>query len=1082
MAEKYDHRAIEKKWQKRWSDEGLFRAPKKPGQRATYILDMFPYPSGDGLHVGHPEGYTATDIYSRYVRMKGVHVLHPMGWDAFGLPAENAAIKKGIHPRVVTEQNITNFKRQIQSLGFSYDWDREVNTTDPAYYKWTQWIFLQLFKRGLAYEKEAPIWWCPKDKTGLANEEVVNGCCERCGTPVEKKMLKQWMLRITAYADRLLEGLEKLDWPESIKALQRNWIGKSEGALITFSLRGITHQSDDKHVVEVFTTRPDTVYGATFLVISPELAQQWMVVGWKGPVEVERYVQRSLTETEIERQDTKKEKTGVDTGIRALNPATEEEIPVWVADYVLGGYGTGAIMAVPAHDERDFAFAKKFGLPIRRVVDPKFAVPAGREDSPVPDQDFVKRQAVCAIVRNPKTDKYLCIAWKGVDMHGLVTGGVEADEDPVEAAKREVQEETGYNNLRVIDGPDIGVQTFFYHRVKKQNRWAQFTYVFLELEDEGRDPVHKEEAAQHEVVWKGIDELKDFFTVFEGSFIVDVLKNPDFCFSGEGILTNSGDFSDLDSADGRKRIVAWLESTGKAKTKVQYKLRDWVFSRQRYWGEPIPVIHCDHCRQTVESTPWVLNFYQHAWDQIQSGEKTIETRALNPEEPGRYFGDVRVGDLIKAVLKGTDQVMYLKVERRHVFRSLKELLAKKDVVQYIGNRNERWTLDKLKKAYAFTPDYIDRIERHGLVAWEVKRIIPGVIPLKEDDLPLKLPDVEKYEPTGTGESPLAAIDNWVNVTCRVCGHPATRETNTMPQWAGSCWYYLRFTDPHNEQEFASAAAMKTWLPVDLYVGGAEHAVLHLLYARFWHKALFDAGFIPKEVGDEPFTTLKNQGLILGPDGEKMSKSRGNVINPDDIVEKYGADTLRMYEMFMGPFEDAKPWDTNGIIGVRRFLEKVWRAAERIDDSTADNRQHKYVNLVTTGIDNFRFNTCVSDLMKWLNDMGNEGVSKDELSTFLKLLSPFAPHISEELWSRLGHTTLLASEKWPKFDPKKIKEETVTIAIQVMGKLRGTLIVEAGATQTEVEQAAKAEPNVAKFLTSQPKKIIFVKDKLINFVV
>lgn len=843
---RYDHQAIEKKWQEKWAEEKVFSAslptgasrhlPSGRGGRSVYILDMFPYPSGDGLHVGHPIGYIATDIIARYRRMKGDEVLHPMGWDAFGLPTENAAIKKGVHPTVVTKKNIANFKRQIMSLGFSYDWDREINTTDPKYYKWTQWIFLQLYKRGLAYESELPIWWCPKDKTGLANEEVVDGCCERCGTKVERKMLRQWVLKITDYAERLLDGLEKLEWPDSIKALQRNWIGKSEGAMITFSLRGITGQDDDKHKVQVFTTRPDTLFGATFLVISPEVAQTWLNVGWKADAKVKKYITKALTETEISRQDMSQAKTGVDSGIRAVHPATKEEIPVWVADYVLGGYGTGAIMAVPAHDERDFKFAKKFGLEIRTVITTP-ALPAGR---PTPL-----------------------------------------------------------------------------------------------LEKEGADRL----------------------------------------YTGEGPLINSGEFDGLDSTEVRKKITAKF-----GKAKVQYKLRDWIFSRQRYWGEPIPLVHCP-----------------------------------------------------------TD----------------------------------------------------------------------GVVPVPEDQLPLELPDIEKYEPTGTGESPLAAIKDWVHTTCPKCGGPAKRETNTMPQWAGSCWYYLRFADPDNGKEFASEQAMKTWLPVDLYVGGAEHAVLHLLYARFWYKVLFDAGFIPKEVGDEPFAKLKNQGLILGPDGEKMSKSRGNVINPDDIIEQYGADTLRMYEMFMGPFEDAKPWDTNGIVGVRRFLERVQKVVSLLAVSnlkkTESRSIHRTVQKITDGIVNFRFNTVVSDLMIFFDGVNSKpdwrpklnsnrefegtGFDREALEKFLKLLSPLAPHLAEELWAQLGHATLLAQEQWPTYDSTKLAEENVTIAVQVNGKHRGNVTISTGSDETQVREAAGEEANVKKYLPPggagsgfAGKKVIFVKDKLINFVV
>jgi len=814
---KYDHLAIEKKWQQRWQDAGIFRAPDVPAKNHQYVLDMFIYPSGDGLHVGHPEGETATDIISRYLMMKGTTVLHPMGWDAFGLPAENAAIQKGIHPRIVTEQNIKNCKRQLQLLGFSYDWDREVNTTDPKYYKWTQWIFLQLYKRGLAYEQEMPIWWCPKDKTGLANEEVVGGVCDRCGTKVEKKMLRQWVLKITAYAERLLAGLDKLDWPDSIKLLQRNWIGKSEGAEVVFEISA-QGRNDKNHPITVFTTRPDTLFGATYLVLSPEHPLVIEITKPKQKSAVEKYLKEISSKSDLERTALEKEKTGVFTGAYAVNPVNNEKIPVWIADYVLMSYGTGAIMAVPAHDERDFAFAKKFDLEIRGVITP------------------------------PKSPPQLRGGGGGV----RTSGGV--------------------------------------------------------------------------------------------------------AYIGEGAMINSGEFDGLGSEEGRKKIVSWLSKEGKAIPKVNYKLRDWIFSRQRYWGEPIPLVHCE-----------------------------------------------------------------------------------KD----------------------------------------------GVVAVPEKDLPVLLPDVKKYEPTGTGESPLAAIDEWVNTKCPQCGGPAKRETNTMPQWAGSCWYYLRYLDPHNDKELAAPEKMKAWLPVDLYVGGAEHAVLHLLYARFWHMVLFDAGVIPPECGDEPFMKLKNQGLILGEDGEKMSKSRGNVINPDDIIAKFGADSLRLFEMFMGPFEDAKPWSTQGIVGVRRFLEKVWSAKEKVVKEkvvkSSEMQGTGDAHDITRGIEEFKFNTCVSDLMKWVNRWSYEKtINRREFEMFLKVLSPLAPHLAEEIWSELGHSDLIATTEWP-HTKRWIKKET-TIAIQVMGKLRGTITVPTGSEQATVESAAKAEPNVEKFLTNEPKIIIFVKDKLINFVV
>ncbi len=1241
----------------------------------VYVLDMFPYPSGDGLHVGHPEGYTATDIYSRYLRMKGEKVLHPMGWDAFGLPTENAAIKKGIHPRIVTEQNVKNFKRQIQAIGFSYDWDREINTTDPKYYKWTQWIFLQLFKKGLAYEKEAPIWWCPKDKTGLANEEVVNGKCDRCGTTVEKKMLKQWMLKITAYADRLLEGLDHVDWPEGIKTLQRNWIGKSDGADVKFSivphqrvlvatnnsskverirklmgdsgvsfvtpkeekissedavegsdlvanalaktksyegkttlpilgtdsgffidgvnedpakvkrnaLRGrdekevpqeevsqlileyyqslakkhggsveahwedifvlvlpdgtvkrssskrfvtltskvhkpvdlyfpmrslyinrstgkySVDQTEDEelnvdlapykealkkilfHDVIVFTTRPDTLFGATYLVLSPEheLVEQITTKGQKKAVD--KYVKSVSAKSDLERATSEKEKTGVFTGAYAINPVNNEKIPVWIADYVLMSYGTGAIMAVPAHDKRDSTFAKKYKLPITTVIEPITGAPEKNEEF---------RRSIVAIVQDPKTKKVLTINW-GPKNGGMlfVGGGREKDENPVDCTKREINEETGYTDVEFVGQSEIIHHHYFAHSKNvARNIEAIGLFFHLKSNKQNQQALEKDEEGKFTVGWTSVAEAGQAVRdplhryVFE-KFITEA------CYSGEGIITNSGAYDGLSTPEMREKIVTALEKEGKAKATVQYKLRDWVFSRQRYWGEPIPLVKCESCKLKVEGTPHYLHFYKREiWDSLSDGSKTIETRALNPEEPGRYFGDIKPEDYVKAIFKPTGEVMWLRVKGVKTYKSLAELYKDKDALKRKSPGRRFASVKELEKAYdELVPGYADRINKHGLAAFEVKPVIPGIIPLKEHELPLELPDVEKYEPTGTGESPLAAIDEWVNVTCRACGKPAKRETNTMPQWAGSCWYYIRFADPHNDKAIASNEAMKTWLPVDLYVGGAEHAVLHLLYARFWHKVLYDVGAIPKEVGDEPFMKLKNQGLILGPDGEKMSKSRGNVINPDEIIAKYGADTLRMYEMFMGPFEDAKPWDTNGIVGVRRFLERVVETSTRVGDATevgdVGAMRHGFIKSITVGIEEFRFNTCVSDFMKWINHWKKwPRVPREEFEVFLKLLSPFAPHIAEELWSHLGHKTLLAQEKWPKFDPKKIKEETVTIAIQVMGKLRGTVAVSAGAAQEEVETLAKVEPNVAKYLTSEPKKIIFVKDKLINFMV
>lgn len=793
---KYNHAEIEQKWQKIWAEKKAFETPEIASEKKCYVLDMFPYPSGDGLHVGHPKGYIATDVYARMKMMQGYDVLHPMGWDAFGLPAENYAIKNKVHPKVAVEKNIARFKDQLSKIGFTYDWNREINTTDPEYYRWTQWIFLQLYKKGLAYESFEPINWCPSCQTGLANEDLEQGKCERCGSVVEKRPMRQWMLKITEYADKLLRGLPDLQWPESIKESQRNWIGKSEGAEISFPII-FDSMGAKEGLIPVFTTRPDTLFGATYLVLSPEHPWVQLAIDDDHDVlankeEVRAYVKRASEKTEIDRTDATKEKTGVAVqGVMAKNPATGKEIPVWVADYVFADYGTGAIMAVPAHDERDKQFAEKFGLPIISVV--------GEDD----------------------------------------------------------------------------------------------------------------------------------------------------------VLVDSGEYTGMQVEEAKEKITA---AFGKKTT--QYKLRDWVFSRQRYWGEPIPIIHCE-----------------------------------------------------------------------------------KD----------------------------------------------GVVPVPESDLPVRLPEVEMYEPTGTGESPLAGIEEWVHVLCPTCGGPAKRETNTMPQWAGSSWYYMRYIDPKNSKEFVSLEKEKSWMPVDVYVGGAEHATRHLIYARFWHIVLHEMGYVGTP---EPFHTLEHVGLILAEDGKKMSKRWGNVVNPDDIVASAGADTLRLYEMFMGPFNQAVAWSTAGMQGPRRFIERVWRmgTAGAISGTAQDSEGvivalHKTISRVTTDTQSFRFNTAVSSLMECLNAMEKEkSISKKTFETFLLLLAPYAPHVAEELWEYLGNTSLISRSSWPEFDASLVVEKTVSIAVQVNGKVRGELSVDPAAAQAEVESAARALENVEKYLEGKTeKKVIYVPGRLINFV-
>ena len=799
---KYPFTEIEKKWQDFWEQNKTFKVtedPSVPKEKRKYILDMFPYPSSQGLHVGHPEGYTATDIYSRYLRMEGYQVLHPMGFDSFGLPAENYAIKTGTHPRLATEDNIKGFLRQIKSLGFSYDWDRQVSTHTPEYYRWTQWIFLKLYEKGLAYEAKSPINWCPSCLTGLANEEVKDGKCERCHTVVSRKNLRQWILKITEYGDRLLEDIDKLDWSDAIKTMQRNWIGRSEGANVKFSVDG----SDD--IIEVYTTRPDTLFGATYMVLSPEHDLVHKITSSQQKEAIAEYIDLASKKSDLERTDLAKDKSGVFTGAYAINPLNNEKIPIWIADYVLISYGHGAIMAVPAHDTRDWEFAKQFNLPI----------------------------------------------------------------------------------IEVLKGGNV------------QNE----------------------------------------------------------AHTGEGEHVNSGFLDGLGKQDGIEAATNWLKEHGLGESAVNYKLRDWVFSRQRYWGEPIPLVHCDSC---------------------------------------------------------------------------------------------------------------------------------GIVPLDEKDLPLTLPEVDSYTPTGTGESPLAGIDEWVNTKCPKCGGDAKRETNTMPQWAGSCWYYLRYLDPHNSEELASRDKIDYWMPVDLYIGGLEHAVLHLLYARFWHKVLFDIGLVG---GDEPFQRLINQGMILGEGGIKMSKSLGNVINPDEIIADFGTDTMRLYEMFMGPLKVSKPWSTKGTAGVYRFLDRVWRVSEREiseDKPTPELIKilHQTIKKVSQDTSDLEFNTAIAQMMIFINEIFKSPVLYREIwETFVLLLSPYAPHLGEELWQKLGNKDSLAYETWPVWDEELVKESVVEIVMQINGKVRAKLELPAGTSKDETEKLALENERIKTYTEGKTiVKVITVPDKLVNIVV
>lgn len=951
--ENYNHKEIEKKWQDKWNEKGIYKvADQVPGKENFYTLFEFPYPSGN-LHIGHWYAFAVPDIFARMKRMQGYNVLFPIGFDAFGLPAENAAIKRGLNPKKWTYENITYMENQLRSMGASFDWSRKVVTSDPEYYKWTQWLFLRLYQKGLAYKKKAFVNWCPSCQTVLANEQVIThstisgqvGKCERCGTEVVQKDLEQWFFKTTAYAERLLSDMENLKWPDAIKEAQKNWIGKSEGAEIEFKIKGMEEK------IKVFTTRADTIFGVTYIVLAPEHGlierlKDSKIENWK---EIQNYIKQTKQKTEIERTSEGKDKTGVEIkGIKVVNPANGEEVPVFIADYVLGSYGTGAVMAVPAHDERDFEFAKKYNLPVKESVIPRLV---DERNPHVKGKNIVFRNAVIVVVRNPKNGKFLCLKWKKHAWVTFVMGGIEEGEDPVSAAIREIKEETGYQNVRFVKNL-LSAQSEFFAAHKDVNRVAHTRNLLFDLVDEERENIATEEADIHEIEWRDLEGVNmPDMTHSEMNLILSGLEFGFRPFVGEGILINSGEFSRMSSEEAREKIA---EKFGEKV--VKYKLRDWLLSRQRYWGCPIPVVY-------------------------------------DPE----------------------------------------------------------------RKAH----------------------------PIPEEKLPWLLPqDVTDFAPKG--ESPIATSKELRERVEKEFGKGWTPEFDTMDTFVDSSWYFLRYCDPHNKIQPFDKLRARNWMPVSRYSGGSEHTNMHLLYARFFHKALFDLGLVNES---EPFIERMNRGLILGPDGAKMSKSKGNVIDPDSQVSKFGADTVRIYLGFIGPYNEVGqyPWNVGGIVGSKRFLEKVWRLSLKLDKFTHPetiNLLHRTIKKVTEDIEFYKFNTAISAMMIFLSEADVSGIDNESFEIFLKLLAPFAPHITEEIWiEKLGHKNSIHLEKWPVWDETKLGRDKVTIAVQVNGKIRSQFEANFDISELEARNKALSLVEVKKWVGQNDiKKVVFIPNKIINIVV
>lgn len=958
----YDFKKVESKWQKYWEENGTYRFNKNNIDKKFYCLEMFSYPSGAKLHLGHWYNYGPSDTFARFKRMQGYEVFHPMGFDAFGLPAENYAIKTGIHPKDSTLKNIETMEKQLKDMGATYDWDHEVVTCNPDYYKWTQWLFLKLYEMGLAYKKEAPVNYCPSCNTVLANEQVVSGNCERCGTIVVRKKLSQWFFKITDYAEELLNDLDKLDWPEKTKIMQKNWIGRSEGAMVKFEV------DNSDLSFEVFTTRVDTLYGVTYCVLAPENDLVEKIITDEYKAAVKKYQEQTAKVSDIDRISTVREKTGVFTGSYAINPVNGRKVPIWISDYVIGTYGTGAVMAVPAHDDRDYEFAKKYNLPIIQVIAPFYPAEPGNEQKD--GMETIRRKTVIVGLKHPSKDEYLCLDWKEHPWHTFVVGGIEGDESIEEAALRELKEETGYKNIVIDKVLDFEAHSSFYAAHKGVNRYQEAKYVIARLNDEEKDELDEEEASKHNLVWISKDKLLEFINLGNYTHLANQIVYGENAYTEDGVLINSEEMNDKNNREAMKDIVSKLEKINAGRFVVNYRLRDWLVSRQRYWGAPIPIIYCETC---------------------------------------------------------------------------------------------------------------------------------GAVPVPEKDLPVELPYNVDFKPDGM--SPLLKSEEFVNTVCPICGKPAKREVDTLDTFVCSSWYFLRYPDAKNDKEAWNKDLIDKMLPVDKYIGGAEHACMHLLYARFFTKALRDAGYLSF---DEPFKSLVHQGMILGEDGEKMSKSKGNTVSPDEYIDQFGSDVFRTYLMFGFKYIEGGPWDGNGVKAISKFYERVRRLVDNYisiknDESFVNEKEdreiesilHNAIKDIVRDTDNFQFNTSISKIMEYVNalykyisvEKVNTNLLKDLIEKLVLLIAPFAPHMAEELWEQLGNENSIFKYSYPEFDASKVVEDTFELVIQINGKVRSKVIVDSNNTNEELEKIALDQENVKKNLEGKEiVKIIVIPKKLVNIVI